>query len=450
MLRKGRLSRLARLGGMAAGLVGDAAGAAAHLITETTEEAAAGLHRHAAQRMLKVFGEMKGLPLKAGQMLSYIDEIIPEEHRHIYNEMLGKLQMHTPSMDWPIVEGIFEEDFEGSSPMEIFREFDPEPIAAASIGQVYKAVLHDGTEVAVKVQYPGVAEAIESDIENLETLVSAMGHVIPQSDFSHFVEDITRRVLEECDYEKELHNQRDFYYCWLDDDEVIIPRVFDELSKRRVLVTEFIHAKEWREMLETTSAADKSRYGLVIFRFVFQSLFRYAMFNGDPHPGNYLFYPDGRIAFIDYGCVQRYKADQADAFESLRDAVVAGADGDDFRRLVGQVFGVPEDLDEEMEDLLTEYLRLTFEPVTAPQPYRFTREYTKKLLMKGMDAKMVMTKKLISGKRAYPLDLERADGGIAFLGRINFGLGSILTTLGTEADFRALLTDMGTVRPSRL
>lgn len=443
MMRRGRLSRLARLGGMAAGLVGDVAGATAHLVTETAEEAAAGLHRHAAERMLKVLGDMKGLPLKAGQMLSYIDEIIPESHRHIYNEMLGKLQMHTPAMDWSDVEEIFEEDFMGSGPMELFRDFDPEPIAAASIGQVYHAVLHDGAEVAVKVQYPGVAEAIRSDLDNLEALVGAMSHLMPKADFTHFVEDIARRVLEECDYEQERHNQRDFYYCWLDDSEIAIPRVYEDLCRRRVLVSEFVHALEWKEMLATADPERKSRYGRVIFRFVFQSLFKYAMFNGDPHPGNYLFHPDGRITFIDFGCVQRYPEDQADAFEKLRDAVLVGARGEDLFDLVHTVFGVPEDLDEDMKRMLAEYLQLTFEPVTSPQPYRFTREYSGKLLKKAMEIKPLMTMKMLQGKQAYPLDLQRADGGIAFLGRINFGLGSILSTLGTEADFRELLQTMG-------
>lgn len=427
---------------MAAGLVGDAAGAGTRLVTFSTDKAAASLHRHAAERMLKVLGDMKGLPLKAGQMLSYIDEIIPEDHRHYYADTLGKLQMHTPSMDWPEVEDIFIEEFEGSGPLELFRDFDPEPIAAASIGQVYHAVLRDGSEVAVKVQYPGVAEAIKSDIDNIDVLVSAMSHVMSQGDFSHFVEDITRRVLEECDYERELANQRDFYYCWLDDDQVFIPKVYEELSRRRVLVTEFVHALEWKEMLGAAPAELKSHYGRVIFRFVFQSLFRYGMFNADPHPGNYLFHPDGRITFIDFGCVQRYRQEQADALEELRDAVLDGARGDELRPVARRVFGVPEDLDEEMARILVEYLDLTFEPVTSPQPYTFTRAYSQKLIKKAMEAKLVMNKKLFQGKRAYPLDLERTDGGIAFLGRINFGLGSILTTLGTEADFRALLREM--------
>lgn len=440
MLRKGRLARIAKLGGLAAGLVGDAAGAAAHLITEKTEEAEERLHRHAAERMMKVLGDMKGLPLKAGQMLSYIDEMLPPEQRHIYNEMLGKLQMHTPAMDWVDVEDIFIEEYDGNTPLELFREFNPDPIAAASIGQVYHAVLHDGSEVAVKVQYPGVNEAIQSDLDNVESLVSAMSHLIPKVDFTHFVEDIISRIKEECNYELEAHNQRDFYYSWSGDNEVVIPKIYEELCRPRVLVSEFLHAPEWSEMLETADEKLKSHYGEVIFRFVFQSLYCYGMFNGDPHPGNYMFYPDGRVAFIDFGCVQRYPSAQAEAFVELRDALLGGLKGPEFRALIHKVFGLPDDIDEEVLALLDDYMLLTFEPVLAEQPFKFTRDYTKKLLVKGMDAKMVMTKKMLKGKNINVFDSEHR--GVAFLGRINFGLGSILTTLGTEADFREILRNI--------
>ncbi|MDP7112522.1 MAG: AarF/UbiB family protein, partial [Myxococcota bacterium] len=166
MLRKGRLARLSRLGEMAVGFVGDAAGAGTRLATATSKAAATEFHERAARRMLEVFGEMKGLPLKAGQMLSYIDEILPPEHREIYNEMLGQLRRHAPPMEWVHICEVFHEEFDGREPDDIFGRFDPEAIAAASIGQVYRGALHDGTEVAIKVQYPGIAEAIRSDLDN--------------------------------------------------------------------------------------------------------------------------------------------------------------------------------------------------------------------------------------------------------------------------------------------
>ncbi len=441
MMRKGRLARLARLGGMAVGLAGDATAAATDLVAHSTDEAAERLHRHAAKRMLKVFGEMKGLPLKAGQMLSYIDEILPPEHQGVYNEMLGNLQVHTPPMEWEAVREVFEAEFDGRQPEELFATFDREPIAAASIGQVYRATLPDGALVVVKIQYPGVADAVRSDLDNAETLVSAMSAVMPKADLAHFVEDIVSRMMEECDYVAEAGHQRAFRAAWEGVDQVVIPHTIDELSTGRVLVSEYLDGQEWAPMLEYASPTRKNGYGMVIFRFVFESLFRHAMFNGDPHPGNYLFYPDGRVAFIDYGCVQRYSAEQEEEFGELRHAVLAGSRGPAFQSLLGRVLGFPDEVDPEMKQLLEDYMHLTFEPITAPQPYTFTREYTRQLMKKGMDAKMVMTKKMITGRNVNVFDSEHR--GVAFLGRINFGLGSILTTLGTTGDFRSIIEDIG-------
>lgn len=439
-MRKGRLGRLARLGGMAAGLAGDAAGAAARLTTARTEEAAASFHRHAARRMLRVFGEMKGLPLKAGQMLSYIDEVIPVEYRFIYNEVLGNLQLHTRTMELEDIEEVFCAEFDGKRPAEVFAHFDPEPIAAASIGQVYHAVTHEGAEVAVKVQYPGVLEAIESDLENVDTLVSAMSAVMPKTDMHHFVQDIVAKIQEECDYTMEADYQRAFVLAWAGDDKVVIPTVVDQYCTHRVLVQQFLHGQEWAEMQRVARPDQKMLYGREIFRFVFQSLFCHGMFNGDPHPGNYLFYPDGRVAFIDYGCVQRYPPEQRSLFQELRQAVLADLRGEPFQDLLRRVFGLPDDMDAEMQTVIEDYMHLTFEPFTRPQPYRFTREYTQQLLEKVMDAKMLMTRKLLSGKAGQIFETQHQ--GVAFLGRINFGLGAILVALETQADFRAMLAAM--------
>ena len=443
MLRKGRLARLARLGGMATGLVGDVAGAAVHLVHDTTEEAGARLHKRAAERLLRVLGDMKGLPLKAGQMLSYIDEFIPEEHRHIYEQVLGRLQMHTPVMAWEDIQEVFEEEFDGRTPIEVFRSFDPEPVAAASIGQVYKAVLHDGTTVAVKIQYPGVVDALDSDLANISQIAGAVSHLIPKTDFTHLIADVIHKLEDECDYVLEAQSQQAFIDLFADDPQILVPRVFPELSTRRVLTTEFIEATEWADMLQTADDEARSLYGQVIFRFVFESLFRHGLFNGDPHPGNYLFMPDGRITFIDFGCVQRYSDEQSAAFRRLRDGVLAGTTGPALRRLLVQAFMLEEDIDAEVMTAMEDYILFSLQPATAPQPYRFTREYSKELLIRMMRVKNLMTVKLFTGKKAYPLDLERADAGIAFLGRTLTGLASILTTLGSEADFRAIIEATG-------
>ncbi len=442
-MRKGRLARLARLGGMAAGLATDAVGAGGALVTSGANAAARKVHEKAARRMLAVFGDMKGLPLKAGQMLSYIDEFIPDEHRHIYEETLGKLQRETPPMPWQAIEAVFVEDF-GRPADELFAHFDREPIAAASIGQVYAATTHDGRDVVVKVQYPDVVDALNSDLANIGVLTSAMTTILPGMDVQSIIDDVTTRLLDECDYGAELRNQRAFREVWLGDPGVNVPEPVDELCSDRVLTSERVRgAWTWQQMLAEASDEQKSAYGNIIFRFVFGSLFEHGMFNADPHPGNYLFHPDGAVSFIDYGSVAIFGADQRAAFQELRRGVLRGDSGPAFEAELRTAFGMPDDLDPEVYARVETYLRRVFEPVTEPQPYRWTRDYSKELLKQTLLLKNEMSMKLIRGRKAYPLDPAKSDGGIAFLGRIVFGLGSILATLRTEGDFRGVVEEMG-------
>ncbi len=435
-----------RLGGMATGLVGDLVGSTADLISTETDKAR--IHRRVAERMLRVFGEMKGLPLKAGQMLSYVNEFVPEEHRDIYADVLGRLQMHTPTLAWEDIEQVFDEEYAGQKPEDLFASFDHEPLAAASIGQVYRATMTDGTDVVVKVQYPGVADAFESDLANVEALIGTLSHLIPKVDFRHFIHDITSQIQAECDYENELMNQRDFTRCWQDDPDVVIPEVYPDLSTKRVIVSEFLPGLEWPEMLATATAEQKRNYGETIYRFVFESLFCHAMFNGDPHPGNYLFYPDGRVGFIDFGCVQRFSPEQAQGFLDLRNAILRGDTDSELFEAMVTTFTMPKDLDPEMIKQFTAYMQMCFAPVTSPQPFRFTSAYSKDLLEGLMRLKSDMNLKMIKGKKVYPIDLEHGDASMGFLGRIIFGLTSILSTLDAEADFRAIVAGLDVSKPS--
>src|SRR5262245_34184683 len=170
---------------MAAGLAGDVAVAVAALGKSAGEE----FHRRAAERLLSRLGEMKGLPMKLGQMLSYVDDMVPPEHRSIYRDTLSALRIRSRPM--PL------DTFEQA---QKFASFEREPIAAASIGQVYRAVMKDGTRAAVKIQYPGIKEAIESDLKNIDTLLSAASIVLPRVELENTIADITARIGEECDY----------------------------------------------------------------------------------------------------------------------------------------------------------------------------------------------------------------------------------------------------------
>ncbi|MFT5460465.1 MAG: putative unusual protein kinase regulating ubiquinone biosynthesis (AarF/ABC1/UbiB family), partial [Myxococcota bacterium] len=341
---------------MAAGLASDVASAAGQRVSRKAESVSDAFHAQAAQRMLGVLGEMKGLPLKAGQMLSFIDEALPEDQRHLYREALGRLQRSAPPLPWDDIETVFREDFDGRGPDAVFARFDREPIAAASIGQVYRAALADGTEVAVKVQYPGIREAMAADVANIDVLVAAMSTVLPRLSIRSFVHDLVARIEDELDYEAEAAAQARFAAVWAEDPQVMVPAVFPELSSGRVLTSEWVEGMSWDTLLSAASAAEQSAYGLVIFRFVFGSLFRHGMFNGDPHPGNYLFLPHGRVAFIDYGCTLSYDPDRAAALRRLADTCVARDTGPAFDRAVREAFCIPDDFDPEMAAVLVDYV----------------------------------------------------------------------------------------------
>ncbi len=404
---------------MAAGLAGDVAVAVAAAGKNAGEE----FHRRAAERLMARLGEMKGLPMKLGQMLSYVDDMVPPEHRSIYRDTLAALRIRARPMPLDTVQ------IEAR-----FASFDREPIAAASIGQVYRARLEEGTEVAVKVQYPGIKEAIESDLRNADTLLSAAAIVLPKVELETTIGDITARIGEECDYGCELCNQQEFGRIYDNDAEIFVPRVYPELSDDCVLVTELVQGMGWEEMLASSTPSERKRYGRVIFRFVFETLYLFGMFNADPHPGNYVFMPGGRIAFLDFGCVQRFPPDALAAFTEVRQRVVAGFRGAELYRLLETAYGIPEGMDQDVRDVIEEFVLISFAPLLRPQPFAYSRDFTEELTRLTMHAKLELSKKLFKmGIR------ETKRPGLVFLNRINFGLNSILAALEAEEDWLAIL-----------
>lgn len=439
-VRSSRLSRVAMIGGMAARLAGDAATAAGRLATSASSDAAtAALHKGVSKTLAKHLGEMKGLPMKLGQLLSYIDDFVPPEHRETYRETLRDLQVRSRPMLWESIEEMMRQDL-GALPDEIFDNFDRTPIAAASIGQVYRATLpmdmeneaDRGLQVAVKVQYPGIADAIQSDLKNIDSLVRAFQVALPKVDIKQSLLDVSSRVIEECDYAAEMNHQQAFVSAWADNPQMVVPRVIPSLCGPRVLTTEFVEGLRWDEMLAQSTPEQRSEYGLAIFRFVFHSMYVHGRFNGDPHPGNYLFLPEGRVAFLDFGCVQTYDRSSLERFANVRNVAAAGVRGPKFREAAIDAYGLPAEADDEMWAAFEDYLCLCFEPLLAPQPYRYSRDFTSRLANRTMEMKLLVAKKIF---KVGIFDTKRP--GSVFLHRINFGLNSILAQLGAEADWPA-------------
>jgi predicted unusual protein kinase regulating ubiquinone biosynthesis (AarF/ABC1/UbiB family) len=274
---------------------------------------------------------MKGAVMKVGQILSFVDAdgAVPAAYRQLFQSTLARLQDDVPSLAPDEIAAVIEAEL-GAPPEGIFAFFSPRPIAAASIGQVHLARLDDGTELAVKVQYPGVADAVHADLANTDLLASVikaglalLGPQVPRLDPKLMVEEIRDRVGDELDYRIEAVNQQEFHTIYDGHPFIHIPAVHPEFCTGRVLVTDYVHGRRWSEV---TAAGDaiRSRWGETIFRFVFASLHRHGLFNGDPHPGNYLFHDDGTVTFLDFGCVKRFPAERVSATSALVDAALAG------------------------------------------------------------------------------------------------------------------------------
>jgi predicted unusual protein kinase regulating ubiquinone biosynthesis (AarF/ABC1/UbiB family) len=264
---------------------------------------------------------MKGAAMKIGQLASFVDtEFLPPEYAELYQRELAKLRTSAPPMPWDKVSKVIEEEY-GEPVHEHFSEFEPDAFAAASIGQVHRATLLDGRKVAVKIQYPGVAEALESDMRNAGVLVRLAKAIAPGLDAKSVAEELKERVLEELDYEYEAQNQRAFSRGYRGHPFIYVPDVITRLSRRRVLVTEFVEGQQFEDVRELDQDA-RDRFGEIVFRFCFGSIYHLQHFNADSHPGNYLLMEDGRVAFLDFGMTKKLDSEQIELEQVAFDAAV--------------------------------------------------------------------------------------------------------------------------------
>src|SRR5918995_4476981 len=237
-----RVARTARMGRLATGQAIRQAGTRAANVARSEEGRNAALERRhveAAEQIVTALGTMKGAAMKLGQVLSFLDVgLVPEEYREEFQRKLGELRDAAPKVRFSDMRKVIESELEEPL-LETFAEFDEEPVAAASIGQVYRARLHDGREVAVKVQYPGVAQAVRADIQNLGMILRLMKRIAPGLDVKATAEEVRARIGEELDYELEAQNQRSLARIFRGHPFIVVPDVVTSLSREKVIVTEF-------------------------------------------------------------------------------------------------------------------------------------------------------------------------------------------------------------------
>ena len=366
--------------------------------------------------------------MKIGQMASYLDDGLPEPVRHA----LAELQANAPPMSADLASEVITQEL-GSPPEKLFLEWDPQPIAAASIGQVHRAVVLDpdtGHEraVAVKVQYPGVAEAIAADLENTDLIGMFLRQTFTSLDPAELVAEIKQRLSEELDYRRERDNQQRFVDFYRGHPYFSVPEVVHPFCTSRVLTTDLATGATWREAL-AWDQGERDLIGEGLFRFVFRSLYRMQAFNGDPHPGNYLFHGDGRITFLDFGLVRYFSADEIAVFAGLVKAAAVDHDAAAFRDLVERAGLLRPNAPVDTDDV-GEYFSDFYAPVADDAPMTWTKEYASQIVRHTFD-------------RTSPIaQYATVPRAFVFIQRINLGLYALLGDLGASGNYRRLAEEL--------
>lgn len=393
---------------------------------ERREAIALEFQMQTAADVTRELGNMKGAMMKIGQMASYIDTGLPDHVR----DTLASLQHDAPPMSPELTASAIRDAF-GVGPDELFAEWDPIPIAAASIGQVHRAMTHDDRAVAVKVQYPGVAEAVRSDLGNADWIFGAMSSMFSGLDSAPIAAELKERLIEELDYENEAANQRYFAEFFDGHPRIHVPKVVDELSRSRVLTTELATGHRFAEVL-TWSQDEKNLAAETIFRFSFGSIYRLSAFNGDPHPGNYLFDKGGRVTFLDFGLVKRFTEDETALFEQLITKMVIERDMTGFRTLIEDAGLLKPDAPFPDEQV-AEYFRFYYRYVYDDETVTIDQDYAQGGVSQLFDA---------NGPNSDLMKQLNVPPSFVVLQRITLGLIGILAELDATMNFRRIAEEL--------
>jgi len=421
-----RNSRLARLGAR----IGLAhAGTSARKLfasAERKEQLSRDREMKSAQQVADELGNMKGALMKLGQMASYLDDGLPEPLRLA----LSQLQSNAPPMSIDLVHQEIKREL-GKTVDELFVEFDDEPIAAASIGQVHRAILKtpEGERaVAVKVQYPGVAEAIDADLRTADLLGTLLAFGFKSLNPEDMVAEIKDRLREELDYKKEAENQQLFADFYKGHPFIHVPKVLHNYSTSRILISELVSGSSFAEVL-TWPQEQRDMAGEAIFRFVFRSLYRFRAFNGDPHPGNYIFHKDGNVTFLDFGLIKHFTVDEMNMFQSMVKAAVLDNDMETYRRVIEDAGMFQKDAPFSTEEA-GDYFAHFYEPVRESKDMTWTTGYATSIVRHTFDRTSAI---------AQYATVPRS---FVFIQRINLGLYALLGQLGASGNFRRISEEL--------
>lgn len=390
-------------------------------------------HERTAERYAELLGHSRGVLMKVGQIMSMLDtRAVGTGGFWPYQKAMSRLQADAPPMHPDLVQEVFEAEL--GSAVEQFAEFTFEPMAAASIGQVHRAVLKDGRQVVVKIQYPGVAQAIRDDLANTELLATFLRFVTSASGVKADVRAVAReaaaRILEEVDYRHEAAMIARFGELYRDHPFIRIPDVVPELSGDRVLTMTYLDGMNWAAAQEADQDL-KNTWAEVITRFS-QANFRHAnLVHADPHPGNYRFNSDGTVGFVDFGCVKVVPEAKRLLWVGMFRAVVEGRKHD-YRDLMLRAGFLTAESDLTADEMYEWMSEMQYEAIAAPQPVTYTPETTARTVRGLFDLR----------DAGHPMARMNVPDDYVFASRLQLAIGSVCAGLRASMPARAIFDDI--------
>jgi predicted unusual protein kinase regulating ubiquinone biosynthesis (AarF/ABC1/UbiB family) len=379
-----------------------------------------------AEDVARELGEMKGVLMKAGQLVSFIFEALPDEAQ----AALATLQADAAPMSPTLAAAVVTEEL-GAPPERVFLDWTDLPVAAASIGQVHRAITPDGRDVAVKVQYPGVHEAIESDLDAAEAMYAMFSMMMLKGlDAKGLVDELRARMREELDYHLEARNLAEFARHFAGHPWVRVPNLVPELSTTKLLTSEWVDGMTFDQFRSTAPNDTRQRAAEIVWRFAQHAINRHGAFNGDPHPGNYKFHHDGSVTFLDFGLVKRWSPGEWESLRPSLDAVIIHRDPE---RLVAAMaasgFLRPgHGLDPQ---LVFDYVSSPYVPYLT-DTFTFTREWMRDTLGVIFD---------VQGPHAPVIEQLNMPPSFVILDRVVWGVSAILGKLEAHGPWRGMLME---------
>ena len=415
-------ARSARMISIPVGIAGRSAlGIGKQLVGQSSSVVFADIQEKTAEQLFKVLGELKGGAMKFGQALSVFEAALPEEFAKPYRETLTKLQEAAPPLPAKVVHKVLAKEL-GEDWRDNFLSFEDQATASASIGQVHRAIWKDGRDVAVKIQYPGAAEALVSDLNQIQRFSKIFGLVLPGVDMKPLMEELRARIIEEVDYLYEAEAQRACFAAYENDPDIAIPGVVTATTK--VIITEWLEGKPLSQVIKSGTKAERDAAGIRIARFHFTCPERAGLLHADPHPGNFRLLADGRIGVLDFGACNRLPNGFPEPFKNL----LKNALDDDAQALYDGFkkdgFILPEvNVDPEM---VLEYLLPLVEPLRTPS-FKYSREWLRDQSARVGDPRNP------TAKIGFQLNLPAE---YVLIHRVTMGTTGIFCQLEAEGPFR--------------